>query len=133
MTNFSFIERVKRFKLWETRSASFSSYRGSRQGLVQARTLARYTRKFNNVIVMWFITVTLLFCNIIIYFLWRVKKAVRCFKITYVIFVIIFEWRSNNICGLCYKWAFLFWITCWCLCRYSAAFINERRNVLWIA
>ena len=32
-------------KLWETRSASFSSYRGSSQGLVQARTLARCSRK----------------------------------------------------------------------------------------
>lgn len=29
----------------ETRFASFSSYRGSRQGLVQARTLARCSRK----------------------------------------------------------------------------------------
>ena len=29
----------------KTRFASFSSYRGSRQGLVQARTLARCSRK----------------------------------------------------------------------------------------
>ena len=34
------------YELWETRFASFSSYRGSRQGLVQARTLARCSRKW---------------------------------------------------------------------------------------
>jgi len=35
-------------KTRETRFASFSSYRGSRQGLVRARTLARCSRKFQS-------------------------------------------------------------------------------------